>query len=161
MSVPLTRATTGSDAAPDDDDDDEDCCCPQPVTIGSTTSASAATVETAVRRGRSARGARHVDRGSFSDIMAPSLERMLVPPVSEVRETPAAHSDTSFGNKGHQQLYESSAAFDLKFLAEVAATAVGTSNRRHEPADRGMGADTRAIATPLQWPERGRNLKRK
>src|SRR6187431_2509846 len=27
-----------------------------------------------------------------------------------------------------------SAAFDLKFLNEFAATAIGTSNRRHEPA---------------------------
>src|SRR5215510_7232047 len=37
-------------------------------------------------------------------------------PVSEVRDTPAAHSDTNFGNKGHWQLYGSGAAFDLKVL---------------------------------------------
>src|SRR5439155_14359247 len=31
----------------------------------------------------------------------------------------------------HEALHVSSAAFDLKFLTEFAATAVGTSNRRH------------------------------
>jgi hypothetical protein len=54
--MPLTRATTGSDADPLDDEldeeEDDDGCCPQPIRIGSTMSATAATVETAVRRGR-------------------------------------------------------------------------------------------------------------
>ena len=34
-------------------------------------------------------------------------------------------------SKGHKQIYDSSAAFDLKFLLGLAAISSGTSNRRH------------------------------
>ena len=34
-------------------------------------------------------------------------------------------------SKGHKQIYDSSAAFDLKFLLGLAAISAGTSNRRH------------------------------
>ena len=78
MSMPLTRATTASDAEEaDEDDEDVEDCCPQPVAIGSTRSASAATVETAVRRGRSSTGAGYVNRGSFNEIMALSLKKIM------------------------------------------------------------------------------------
>jgi hypothetical protein len=44
----------------------------------------------------------------------------------------AIRGSTNFGSKGAQQLYDSSAAFDLKFLNELVAGGVGTSNPRHE-----------------------------
>src|SRR6187401_741103 len=100
MSMPLTRATTASDAeeADEDDEDEDEDCCPQPVAIGSTRSASAATVETAVRRGRSSTGAGYVNRGSFNEIMALSLKIILVPPfpkfVIRPQHTPARTSET-------------------------------------------------------------------
>ena len=77
--MPLTRAITGSDADPadDDDDDDDDGCCPQPVTIGSTSSARAATVETAVRRRGASACAVRVGSGSLSEIMALSLKAIF------------------------------------------------------------------------------------
>ncbi len=87
--MPLTRAITGLDVEPPDEDDDDDCCCPHPVTIGSTSSARAATVENAVRRrGSSAR----VDcdgRGSLSEIMALSLKMILGPADRGTRRTVA------------------------------------------------------------------------
>jgi hypothetical protein len=52
-------------------------------------------------------------------------------PASEVRDNIAALSDANFGSKGHWQVYDSSAAFDLKFLKVIAANGAGTSNRRH------------------------------
>jgi hypothetical protein len=46
----------------------------------------------------------------------------------------AAPSDTNFGSKGATSKYMFLVPlFDLKFLHEFAAGAVGTSNRRHEP----------------------------
>jgi hypothetical protein len=62
----LTRATTGSDADALDGDDaadedfDEGESCEQPLTMGSTSNAKAAKVETAVRLGT----------GGFDGIMA-------------------------------------------------------------------------------------------
>jgi len=46
--------------------------------------------------------------------------------MSEVRRDRPI-PDTRFGTKGHQQLFDSSAAFDLKLLTEFAPSAVGTS----------------------------------
>ena len=63
----------------DDEDDDDDGCCPQPITIGSTTSATAATVETAVRRGCPSSDADRSGRGSLSEIMALSLKILFGP----------------------------------------------------------------------------------
>ena len=79
--MPLTCATTGSDADPPDEDEeeDDDGCCPQPTRIGSTSSATAATVETAVRRGRPSSDADRSGSGSLSEIMALSLKSFLGP----------------------------------------------------------------------------------
>src|SRR5215831_4100427 len=45
--------------------------------------------------------------------------RVIVEPLSRTSES-----------KGHKQIHDSSAAFDLKFLLGLAANFVGTSNRR-------------------------------
>src|SRR5262249_57034027 len=48
--------------------------------------------------------------------------------------------------KGHEQVYASRAAYDLKFLDKLAAGGAGTSNRRHWP--KRSGAQTLAPARP-------------
>ena len=45
----------------------------------------------------------------------------------------SSHLSRTSESKGHEQTYDSSAAFDLKFLYGLAATSAGTSNRRHRP----------------------------
>jgi hypothetical protein len=52
-------------------------------------------------------------------------------PASEVRNTLQQSLIRTSEAKGHKQHYDSSAAFDLKFLNEMAASGAGTSNRRH------------------------------
>src|SRR2546421_11416709 len=53
-------------------------------------------------------------------------------PASEVRNTLQHPLTRTSEAKGHEQLLDPGAAFDLKFLFEFAAGAVGTSNRRHQ-----------------------------
>jgi hypothetical protein len=48
----------------------------------------------------------------------------------------------------------SRAAFDLKFLTELAAKNVGTSNRRHEPNERYSGpSQAELVAATVRWLE--------
>jgi hypothetical protein len=53
-------------------------------------------------------------------------------PASEVREPSQQPPTRTSEAKGHEQVNSPRAAFDLKFLVELAAPAGGTSNRRHE-----------------------------
>jgi hypothetical protein len=52
-------------------------------------------------------------------------------PASEVRGLSQHALTRTSEAKGHQQAYDSSAAFDLKSLNEAAASGAATSNRRH------------------------------
>jgi hypothetical protein len=52
-------------------------------------------------------------------------------PASEVRDTLQHLLTRTSEAIGHYQIFDSNAAFDLKFLEEIAAGGAGTSNRRH------------------------------
>jgi hypothetical protein len=71
MSNPLTHATTGPDAESPAAVEEEEDCCPHPVMTGRTRSATAATVETAVRRGGAPIGSGAMGGLYFSGFMAP------------------------------------------------------------------------------------------
>jgi alkanesulfonate monooxygenase SsuD/methylene tetrahydromethanopterin reductase-like flavin-dependent oxidoreductase (luciferase family) len=68
--------------------------------------------------------------GSIRQTPCSLLKHWLVP-ASEVRDTSRHPRTRTSEAKGTSKLIGASAAFDLKFLVEFAATAVGTSNRRH------------------------------